>query len=65
MNIDIMLIIKIGHRFSGQEVEIPTSQVERISYDASTVFVGMTKAAVEQNLALGLALDGAADSRLI
>lgn len=59
------LVVKIGHRLSGQEVQIPTSRVERISYDASTVFVRLTKAAVEQNSASDLALAGAADSRLI
>jgi hypothetical protein len=59
------LVIRIGHRFSGQEVQIPTSQIERISYDASTVFVRLTKAAVEENSGPELALAGAADSRLI
>jgi hypothetical protein len=32
------LVIKTGHRFSGKEVQIPTSAVDRISYDKSTVF---------------------------
>jgi len=45
------LIIKTGHRFSGKEVRIPTSKVERISYEESTVFVSWTMEAVEQNLA--------------
>lgn len=59
------LVIKIGHRFSGQEVQIPTSRVERISYDASTVFVGMTKQAVERNTTFQLAPKAAIDPRLI
>ena len=59
------LTIKIGHRFSGREVQIPTSQVERISYEESTVFVRLTKEAVEQNSAPDLALAGPADSRLL
>lgn len=42
------LVIKIGHRFTGKEVRIPTSKVERISYEDSTVFVNLTKEAVEQ-----------------
>jgi hypothetical protein len=42
------LVVRIGHRFSGSEVEIPTSQVDRISYDKSTVFVKLTSKAVEQ-----------------
>lgn len=43
------LVVKIGHRFTGNEVQIPVSKVDRISYDESTVFVNLTKAAVEQN----------------
>jgi len=43
------LIIKTGHRFSGKEVWIPTRKVERISYEESTVFVSLTREAVEQN----------------
>jgi hypothetical protein len=43
------LVIKIGHRFSGKEVAIPTSRVERISYEESTVFVNLTKEEVEQS----------------
>jgi hypothetical protein len=43
------LVIKIGSLFSGKVVEIPTSKVDRVSYEESTVFVDMTKAAVEQS----------------
>jgi len=43
------LVIKTGRRFSGKEVEIPTSRVDRISYEESTVFVNLTKEAVEQS----------------
>ena len=42
------LVVKTGHRFSGSEVQIPTSQAGRISYDKSTVFVNLTSKAVEQ-----------------
>ena len=42
------LVIKIGHRFSGKEVQIPTKTVDRISYEESTVFVNLTRKAVEQ-----------------
>jgi hypothetical protein len=56
------LVIKTGHRFSGKEVQIPVSQVDRISYDESTVFVHMTKEAVEQSPEHHLAPDGAAAS---
>jgi hypothetical protein len=43
------LVIKTGHRFSGKEVQIPTSKIDRISYEDSTVFVNLTKEAVEQS----------------
>jgi hypothetical protein len=43
------LVIKTGHRFSGKEVQIPSSKVDRISWDESTVFVNLTKEAVEQS----------------
>jgi len=43
------LVVKTGHRFTGNEVLIPVSKVERISYDDSTVFVNLTKEAVEQS----------------
>jgi hypothetical protein len=43
------LIIKTGHRFTGKEVQIPISQVDRISYEESTVFVRLTKEAVEKS----------------
>ena len=53
------LVIKIGNRFTGSEVLIPVSCVARISYEESTVFVNLTKAAVEQSPVQQLALDGA------
>jgi hypothetical protein len=43
------LTIKTGHRFSGKEVQIPASNVNRISYDESTVFVDLTTEAVEKS----------------
>jgi PRC-barrel domain len=55
------LVIKTGHRFSGKEVEIPTSQVDRISYDKSSVFVNLTSKAVEQSPTHQLAPVGALD----
>ena len=41
------LVVKTGHRLSGQEVEIPTDKVIRISYEESTVYVNLTTAAIE------------------
>lgn len=55
------LVIKLGHRFSGQEVQIPTSQVGRISYEEATVSVNLTSEAVQQNPAQHLPAVGAAD----
>jgi hypothetical protein len=43
------LVIKTGHRLSGKEVQIPTRNVDRISYEDSTVFVNLTREAVEQS----------------
>jgi sporulation protein YlmC with PRC-barrel domain len=55
------LVIKIGHRFSGKEVEIPVSKVDRISYDESTVYVNLTMETVEQALTHDLSPVGAGD----
>ena len=55
------LVIKTGHRFSGKEVQLPTSAVERISYEQSTVFVNLTSEAVQQSPTHHLAPVGAAD----
>jgi hypothetical protein len=49
------LVVKTGHRFSGKEVEIPVSNVDRISYDESTVSINLTSAAVEKSPAHHLA----------
>jgi hypothetical protein len=43
------LVVKTGHRFTGKEVQLPMSQVERISYQESTVFVKLTKEALEKS----------------
>jgi hypothetical protein len=43
------LVIKIGHRFSGREVQIPANKMDRISYEESTVFADLTMEAVEQS----------------
>jgi hypothetical protein len=55
------LVIKVGHRFSGKEVQIPTSKVERISCEESTVLVSLTMEAVEQSSAHFTTTVGAAD----
>jgi sporulation protein YlmC with PRC-barrel domain len=61
------LVVKTGHRFSGNEVEILVNKVGRISYEKSTVFVNLTKEAVEHsppNHLLAVALTRAANSTL-
>jgi hypothetical protein len=55
------LVIKTGHRLSGREVQIPTKEVDRISYEESTVFVNLTSEAVEQSPQHHLAVVGAVD----
>jgi hypothetical protein len=55
------LVVKTGHRFTGNEVLIPAGKVNRISYDDSTVFVNLTREAVEQSPAYHLAPLGAAN----
>ena len=55
------LAVKAGHRFSDKEVQIPTTQVDRISYDKSTVFVNLTSEAVEQSPAHHVSVFSAAD----
>jgi hypothetical protein len=55
------VVIKTGHRFSGKEVQLPVGKVDCISYDESTVFVNLTKEAVEQSPAHHPAPFSAAD----
>jgi len=40
------IVAECGHWFSGMEMLIPTVKVSRISYDQSTIYVDMTKAAL-------------------
>lgn len=42
------LVIKTGNRFTGKEVRLPVADVDRISYEDSTVYVNRTKATIEQ-----------------
>ena len=42
------LVIETGHWYSGKEILIPTSKVERISYDESKVFVNLIMADIKQ-----------------
>ncbi|MDB6112945.1 MAG: hypothetical protein JWR69_4695 [Pedosphaera sp.] len=42
------LVVKTGHRFSGKDVLVATKEVDRISYEESTVFLNVNAAALEQ-----------------
>ncbi|MGD0589168.1 MAG: PRC-barrel domain-containing protein [Bacteroidota bacterium] len=42
------LVIETGHWYSGKEILIPPSKVERINYDESKVFVNLTMADIQQ-----------------
>jgi hypothetical protein len=52
------VVVKTGHRFTGKEVQISVNKVDRISYEDSTVFVNLTKEAVEQSPVHNLPLFG-------
>ncbi len=54
------LVVKTGHRFSGKEVLVSTKNVDRISYEDSTVFVDLTSEAVEHGSGHYVAPVGAA-----
>jgi hypothetical protein len=56
----VQLVIKTGHRLSGKDVLIPTKDVDRISYEESTIFVSLSMEAVEQSPAPDLAPAGVA-----
>jgi hypothetical protein len=55
------LVVKTGHRFSGKEVLIPASAVDRVGYDKSTVWVNLTSDGVEHSPARHLAPADAVD----
>ena len=56
----LQLVVKTGHRFSGNEVQIPTSQVDQISYEKSSVFVKLTSKAIDKCPANALSSAGVA-----
>ena len=43
------LVVKTGHRLSGTEVEVPTSMIDRISYEESSIFANLTGEAIKQS----------------
>lgn len=55
------LVVRTGHRLSGKEVLIATANVERISYEESTVFASLTGEAAEQSPPHVVVAQGAAN----
>jgi len=53
------IVIKFGHRFSGNEVRVPMGKVRRISYEESTVFMNVSGEAAEHSPAQQPVLAGA------
>ena len=45
------LVVEAGHWYAGKEILIPVSNIERISYEGSTVFVTLTEADLQRTLA--------------
>ena len=46
--LELDLVVEAGHWYAGKEIRIPTGKVERISYEESTVFVGLSKADIQR-----------------
>jgi uncharacterized protein YrrD len=44
------LVVESGHWYSGKEILISSSKIERISYDESKVFVKLTKADIQRTV---------------
>jgi len=43
-----LIVVETGHWMAGKKIALPTSQVDRISYDESKVSVGVAKETIEQ-----------------
>jgi sporulation protein YlmC with PRC-barrel domain len=42
------LVVETGHWYSGKEILIPSSKIDRISYEESKIFVRLSKAEIQQ-----------------
>jgi len=42
------MVVETGHWYSGKEIRIPTSQIERISYMEAKVIVTLTMAEIDK-----------------
>jgi len=52
------LVVEAGHWYSGKEIRIPASKVERISYKESKVIVSLTKADIQNTAEHAVASTG-------
>jgi hypothetical protein len=52
------LVVQAGHWYSGKEIRIPTSKVERISYKESKVIVDLTRADIQNTAEHAIAMAG-------
>lgn len=52
------MAVETGHWYAGKKILIPTNRIERISYEESSVFVGLTKADIQQTTENQLAGSG-------
>ena len=57
------MVVKAGHWYSGNEIRIPISQIERISFRDAKVIVTPTKAEIEKTADHELAKTGTAQLR--
>ncbi len=53
------LVVETGHWYSGKEILISPSKIERISYEDSKVFVNLTKADIQRTAENDIAKTGA------
>ena len=53
------LVVETGHWYSGKEILISPSKIERIGYDESKVFVNLTKADIQHTMENDVAKAGA------
>jgi hypothetical protein len=49
------MVVETGHWYSGKQILVAPSAIERISYEDSTVYVRLTKADIQQTAENGLA----------
>jgi hypothetical protein len=54
-------VVEAGHWYSEKEVLISANNVDRISYEDSTVFINLTRAAVQKTLETSVATAGAGE----